>query len=68
MTERIAVDSYRAVIQYLAEQDPTTRRMIEAILAVEKQHADELADLLVSVDDRTKGRARSDRSTQARAQ
>ena len=68
VAERIAIDSYRAVIQYLAEQDPTTRRMIEAILAVEEQHADELADLLVCVDDRTKGRARSDKSTRARAQ
>lgn len=68
VAERIAIDSYRAVIQYLAEQDPTTRRMIEAILAVEEQHADELADLLVSVDDGAKGSARWKKSTRARAQ
>ena len=46
--ERIAIDSYRGIIQYLGEQDSTTRRMIEGILAVEEEHADELADLLVA--------------------
>lgn len=46
VAERIAIDSYRDMIQYLGEQDPTTRRMLEGILAVEEQHADELADLL----------------------
>ena len=47
VAERIAIDSYREIIQYLGEQDPTTRRMMEGILAVEEEHADELADLLV---------------------
>lgn len=46
VAERIAIDSYRETIQYLSDQDPTTRRMLEDILAVEEQHADELADLL----------------------
>ena len=46
IAERIAIDSYRDIIQYLGDKDPTTRRMLEAILAVEEQHADELADLL----------------------
>jgi len=46
VAERIAIDSYRGFIQYLADQDPTTRRMLESILAVEEQHADELAGLL----------------------
>jgi len=46
VAERIAIDSYREMIQYLGEQDPTTGRMLEGILAVEEQHADELADLL----------------------
>ncbi|MFH1812862.1 MAG: ferritin-like domain-containing protein [Pseudomonadota bacterium] len=46
VAERIAIDSYREFILYLGEQDPTTRRMLESILAVEEQHADELADLL----------------------
>jgi bacterioferritin len=46
VAERIAIDSYREFILYLGEQDPTTRRLLESILAVEEQHADELADLL----------------------
>jgi bacterioferritin len=46
VAERIAIDSYRDFIRYLGDDDPTTRRMLEAILAVEEQHADELADLL----------------------
>ena len=48
VAERIAIDSYRDIVMYLGDQDPTTRRMLEGILAVEEQHADELADLLVS--------------------
>jgi bacterioferritin len=48
VAERIAIDSYRDIIRYLGDQDPTTRRMLEGILAVEEQHADELADLLVA--------------------
>ena len=48
IAERIAIDSYRDIVMYLGDQDPTTRRMLEGILAVEEQHADELADLLVS--------------------
>jgi len=46
VAERIAIDSYRDFIQYLGDQDPTTRRMLEGILAVEEEHADDLADLL----------------------
>ncbi len=46
VAERIAIDSYRDFIQYLGDKDPTTRRMLESILAVEEQHADELSDLL----------------------
>lgn len=46
VAERIAIDSYRDFIQYLGEQDPTTRRLLESILAMEEEHADDLADLL----------------------
>lgn len=46
IAERIAIDSYRDIIQYIGDQDSTTRRMLESILAVEEKHADELADLL----------------------
>jgi len=48
VAERIAIDSYRDIIRYLGDQDPTTRRMMEGILAVEEEHADDLADLLVA--------------------
>lgn len=48
VAERIAIDSYRDIIHYLGDKDPTTRRMMEDILAVEETHADELADLLVA--------------------
>lgn len=46
VAERIAIDSYREMIQYLGEQDPTTAHLMKGILAVEEEHADELADLL----------------------
>jgi bacterioferritin len=46
VAERIAIDSYREMLQYLGEQDPTTSQMLKGILAVEEKHADELADLL----------------------
>ncbi|HZV98676.1 MAG TPA: ferritin-like domain-containing protein [Methylophilaceae bacterium] len=49
VAERIAIDSYRDMIQYLGIQDPTTRRLLEGILAVEEEHADELADLLGNI-------------------
>jgi bacterioferritin len=46
VAERIAIDSYREMIQYLANDDPTTRRMLEGILAMEEEHADDLVSLL----------------------
>lgn len=46
VAERIAIDSYREIIQYLGDKDPTSRRMMERILAVEEEHAEELSDLL----------------------
>ena len=49
VAERIAIDSYRELVQYLGNQDPTTSHLLREILAVEEQHADELADLLVGV-------------------
>jgi len=48
VAERIAIDSYREMIGYIADGDPTTRRMLEEILATEEEHADDLADLLGS--------------------
>lgn len=46
VAERIAIDSYREIIAYLGDDDPTTRRMMEGILAMEEEHADDLAGLL----------------------
>lgn len=46
VAERIAIDSYRGVVQYLGDKDPTSRRMMEEILAKEEEHAEELANLL----------------------
>jgi bacterioferritin len=46
VAERIAIDSYREMVQYIGDSDPTTRRMLEGILATEEEHADDLADLL----------------------
>ena len=46
VAERIAIDSYREMIKYLGNDDPTSRRMLEGILAVEEEHADDLVSLL----------------------
>ena len=46
VAERIAIDSYREMIAYLGHDDPTSRRLLESILAVEEEHADDLVTLL----------------------
>lgn len=46
VAERIAIDSYREMIEYLSTTDPTTRRLLEGVLAVEEEHADDLVNLL----------------------
>jgi bacterioferritin len=46
VAERIAIDSYRDIINYVGNDDPTTRRMMEGILAMEEEHADDLVNLL----------------------
>jgi bacterioferritin len=46
VAERIAIESYRAFIQFLGDKDPTTKSMLEGILAMEEEHADDLLDLL----------------------
>ena len=46
VAERIAIDSYREMINYVNTDDPTTRRMLEGILAMEEEHADDLVSLL----------------------
>jgi bacterioferritin len=49
VAERIAIDSYREIIQYLGNDDPTTRRMMEGILAMEEEHAEDLVSLLADL-------------------
>ena len=51
VAERIAIDSYRDMINYLANDDPTTRRLLETILAMEEEHADDLVSLLEELGD-----------------
>jgi bacterioferritin len=46
VAERIAIDSYREMINYIGNKDTTTKRMLENILAVEEEHADDLVGLL----------------------
>ena len=46
VAERIAIDSYREMINYIGQDDSTTRRMLEGILAVEEEHAEDLQSML----------------------
>ena len=48
VAERIAVDHYRELVRYFADNDPTTRVMLEGILAVEEEHTNDMHDLLVA--------------------
>jgi bacterioferritin len=46
IAERIAIDSYREMIDYIGDRDTTTKRILEHVLAQEEEHADDMADLL----------------------
>jgi bacterioferritin len=48
VAERIAVEHYRELIRFFGEKDPTTRIMLEGILAQEEDHANDMHDLLVA--------------------
>jgi bacterioferritin len=50
IAERIAIESYREIIQFLGDKDTTSKRMLEEILAKEEEHADDMADLLFAVE------------------
>lgn len=52
IAERIAVEHYRDLIRYFGENDPTTRVMLESILATEEEHANDMHDLLVAHEGR----------------
>lgn len=51
IAERIAIESYREMIRHFAENDPTTRRILEEILAKEEEHADDLANLILAISE-----------------
>ena len=53
IAERIAIESYREMIQFFGDRDSTTRIMLEGILAKEEEHADDMADLLFAVEPAT---------------
>jgi bacterioferritin len=46
VAERVAIMSYTEIIQWLGDDDPTTKRVFERILAQEEEHADDLRGLL----------------------
>ena len=58
IAERIAIDSYTEMIRYIGDDDITTRRMLESILAVEEEHADDLSKFLADMDKDWKTRER----------
>ncbi|HET7370379.1 MAG TPA: ferritin-like domain-containing protein [Gammaproteobacteria bacterium] len=49
VAERIAIDSYREMANYMGENDPTTRRVLEDVLAQEEEHADDMVSLLEQI-------------------
>ena len=51
VAERVAIDSYREMIAFTGNDDPTTRRMLEGILAMEEEHADDLVNLLETIEE-----------------
>jgi bacterioferritin len=59
VAERVAIDSYNEMIRYVGDKDVTTRRMLEGILAVEEEHADDLASFLADMDKDWKTRDRT---------
>lgn len=54
VAERVAIESYSEIIRYIGDSDPTTRRMLEGILAKEEEHAQDMADLLARYGETSK--------------
>jgi bacterioferritin len=59
IAERVAIDSYTEMIRYVGDDDITTRRMLEGILAVEEEHADDLSSFLADMEKDWKQRDRT---------
>jgi len=53
VAERIAIESYQDIVRYLADNDPTSRRMMEEILAKEEEHAEDMKTLLEDIEKET---------------
>jgi rubrerythrin len=53
IAERIAIETYREIIHFFGDRDPTSRILMEEILAKEEEHADDMADLLFAVEPST---------------
>jgi rubrerythrin len=53
IAERIVIQTYREMVHYFGQKDPTSRLLMEEILAKEEEHADEMADLLFAVEPET---------------
>ena len=51
VAERVAIESYREIILGVGDRDSTTRKMLEGILAVEEEHAEDMASLLAGLKD-----------------
>ena len=49
VAERVAIESYSEIVRWLGNDDPTTRRIIEDILKMEEEHADDMVNLLSKV-------------------
>jgi bacterioferritin len=54
VAERVVIEIYRRMVSWFGHEDPTTRRMLEQILAEEEDHANDLASLLAAIDPRSK--------------
>src|SRR5438105_14344055 len=59
VAERVAIDSYNEMIRYVGDDDITTRRILEGILAVEEEHANDLVSFLSDIEKDWKTRDRS---------
>ena len=49
VAERVAIESYKEMIRYLGQDDPTTKRLLESILAKEEERAEDLSSLLPEI-------------------
>ncbi len=57
VAERVVIEIYRQLVKWFGNDDPTSRRMFEKILADEEEHANDLSDLLAAIDPRSEPRS-----------